>query len=360
MMGGYVKSRTVLTVTQDEHDRYATQPGLRYCPRRLEEVDVFAVIGEALIDMVQPEPGLMFEAQPGGGPLNIAIGLRRLGHETAFLGRLSTRALGDLVRAHVEGNGLALDTSVSTDSQTTLAFAALDEQGKASYDFYVQDTADWGWTDDELSVLPTGCRAVHTGSLAGFLRPGADAILRLWERRRSEGRLLLSFDPNVRPDLVGPRRDAVARVERLVAASHVVKASDDDVAWLYPERSAEDVLRRWATLGPELVVVTMGSSGCVGLRPSGSPLRASGVTVDVADTIGAGDAFASGLLSGLADSGGLAPGGVAGLDDVEVRSVLERAVLVSALTCRRSGADPPTREEYDQEMRRRDTETVGS
>jgi len=156
---------------------------------------VFAVIGEALIDMVQPEPGLMFEAQPGGGPLNIAVGLRRLGHETAFLGRVSTRPLGDLVRGHIEGNGLDIGTCVMTDDQTTLAFAALDEQGKASYDFYVQQTADWGWTDEELSALPDGCRAVHTGSLAGFLLPGADAILRLWQRCRARGERLLSLDP---------------------------------------------------------------------------------------------------------------------------------------------------------------------
>jgi len=219
---------------------------------------VFAVIGEALIDMVQPEPGLMFEAQPGGGPLNIAVGLRRLGHETAFLGRVSTRPLGDLVRGHIEGNGLDIGTCVMTDDQTTLAFAALDEQGKASYDFYVQQTADWGWTDEELSALPDGCRAVHTGSLAGFLLPGADAILRLWQRCRARGERLLSLDPNVRPDLVGPHQDAVARLERLVATSHVVKASDDDVAWLYPEQSLEEVLDHWAGLGPELVVITAG------------------------------------------------------------------------------------------------------
>jgi fructokinase len=312
---------------------------------------VFAVIGEALIDMVQPEPGLMFEAQPGGGPLNIAVGLRRLGHDTAFLGRVSTRALGDLVRDHIEGNGLDLRTCVSTDDQTTLAFAALDEEGKASYDFYVQQTADWGWTDEELAAVPSSCRAVHTGSLAAFLSPGADAIERLWEQRRAGGELLLSFDPNIRPALVGPRPTAVSRVERLVASSHVVKASDDDVAWLYPDRPFEQVLDHWATLGPELVVVTLGSSGCLARRPGEAPLRAAGRAVDVADTIGAGDAFASGLLSGLADRGGLAPGHVAALSDAEVTGVLERAVLVSSMTCRRSGADPPSREEYEQEVR---------
>jgi fructokinase len=312
---------------------------------------VFAVIGEALIDMVQPEPGPMFEARPGGSPLNIAVGLRRLGHETAFLGRVSTRPLGSVVRGHIDGNGLDLRSCVSTDDQTTLAFAALDEQGKASYDFYVQGTADWGWTDDELAAVPAGCRAVHTGSLAAFLLPGADAILRLWERCRAEGELLLSLDPNIRPALVGPRPAAVARVERLIAASHVVKASDDDVAWLYPDRPLEEVLDDWAALGPELVVLTSGSSGCVAQREGGTRLRAAGRVVEVADTIGAGDAFASGLLSGIADAGGLAPGAVRALTDADLTDVLDRAVLVSSMTCQRTGADPPSREEYEHEVR---------
>jgi fructokinase len=317
----------------------------------VQEVDVFAVIGEALIDMVQPEPGLRFEAQPGGGPLNIAIGLRRLGHDAAFVGRVSTRALGDLVRDHIAGNGLDLDTSVSTDDQTTLAFATLDEHGKASYDFYVEGTADWGWTAEELGILPATCKAVHTGSLASFLLPGGDAILRLWEQAQVDGDMLLSYDPNIRPALVGPRGEAVARVERFVAASHIVKASDEDAGWLYPDRSPDAVLRHWSSLGPELVVMTMGSAGCWALRQSGAQLlEVAGREVEVADTIGAGDAFASGLLSGIADAGGLGPGAVSELPDADVVGALERAVRVSAMTCRRAGADPPSRREYDEQV----------
>jgi fructokinase len=311
---------------------------------------VFAVIGEALIDMVQPRAGRDFEAQPGGGPLNIAIGLRRMGHPTTFLGRLSSGALGDLVRDHIESNDLDLDTCVTTGDLTTLAFASFDEERKASYEFYVSGTADWGWTDEELQVLPDDARAIHTGSLAGFLQPGADTILRLWERCRSDGDRLLSFDPNVRPDLVGPRADAVDRVERFVSASHVVKASDDDAGWLYPQWSVEEVLRHWVGLGPELVVVTRGTAGCLALRSDGDLLQATGLEVEVVDTIGAGDSFASGLLSGLADLGALAPGAVTKLPESDVAALLDKAVLISAMTCRRAGADPPDRREYDAEV----------
>jgi fructokinase len=311
---------------------------------------VFAVIGEALIDMVQPRPGRDFEAQPGGGPLNIAVGLRRMGHPTAFVGRVSTGALGALVREHIESNGLDLSTCVSTGDLTTLAFASLDEERKASYEFYVSGTADWGWTDEELKILPDDCQAIHTGSLAAFLQPGADAIVRLWERCRSHGDALLSFDPNVRPDLLGPRADALAAVERFVSASHLVKASDDDARWLYPDWSVEEVLRHWSGLGPELVVMTRGSDGCLALRAGGALLQADGHAVEVADTIGAGDAFVSGLLSGLADLGALGPAAVTKLSDAEVTALLDEAVLISAMTCRRAGADPPNRREYEAEV----------
>jgi fructokinase len=307
---------------------------------------MFAVIGEALLDMVQPTPKGPFVAQPGGGPLNIAVGLQRLGHPTAMMARVSTGPLGEIVRHHIVSNGLDLDACVLTDEQTTLAFASLDDQGRASYDFYVHGTADWGWSEAELGELPSGTRAAHTGSVAAFLAPGADALLAMWQRAHAGGQVLLSFDPNVRPALVGPREAAVSHVERFVAASHVVKASDEDLGWLYPDVSLDDAVGRWSTLGPQLVVMTRGAEGCVALTPSGATAERPGVQVDVADTIGAGDAFESGLLSAIADLDRLSPEAVAKLSDDDLAFVLERAITVSAMTCEKEGADPPTRAEY--------------
>jgi fructokinase len=308
---------------------------------------MFAVIGEALIDMVQPEPGLRFLAQPGGGPLNIAIGLQRLGHPTEMMARFSTGSLGGLVRHHAESNALGLSSSIWTHDPTTLAFATLDEEGRASYDFYTAGTADWGWTADELAVLPSATQALHTGSVAAFIEPGGRVLLDVWERERAAGDLLLSFDPNVRPALVGSREDAVRRVESFVAASHVVKASDADIGWLYPDDAPAEAVRRWSTLGPSLVVMTQGPDGCIGADDQGRSFDIPGVVVDVVDTIGAGDSFESGLLSGIADAGHLHPDRIANLSATAIEAVLERSVLVSSMTCQRSGADPPTRLEYD-------------
>lgn len=315
---------------------------------------MFAVIGEALLDMVQPSAGHTFVAKPGGGPLNIAVGLQRLGHETHFLARFSSGSLGGLVREHAEANGLNLDASVWTDQPTTLAFATLDAAGKASYDFYVDGTADWGWRDADLAALPPRARAAHTGSVAAFLSPGSDTLVRAWERERAAGRLLLSFDPNVRPALVGARESAVALAERFVAASHVVKASDEDLAWLYPEADPAEALRRWASLGPAAAVMTQGPDGCRAVTAAGDDVVVAGVAVDVVDTIGAGDAFESGLLSAIADADALDPGRVRELGPASWEQVLARAVVVSALTCGREGADPPTRAEYDAALRASD------
>ncbi len=309
---------------------------------------MFAVIGEALLDMVQPEPGGPFVAQPGGGPLNIAVGLRRLGHPTQMMARFSSGALGSMVRHHAEREHLDLDASVTTDEPTTLAFATLDERGRASYEFYVHGAADWGWTLDELAALPAGVRGVHTGSLAATMAPGSGVLVETWERLRGEGRMLLSFDPNVRPALLGAHDEAVDRVERFVSASHVVKASDEDLSWLYPGEPSTDVLDRWSTLGPQLVVITLGPRGCVACLRGGTPVEAAGRAVDVVDTIGAGDAFESGLLSAIARADRLSPDGLDELSAVDVLALIEHAIDISAFTCSRAGADPPTRADYDR------------
>ncbi len=312
---------------------------------------MFTVIGEALLDMVQPAPGATYEALPGGGPLNIAVGLHRLGHPTAMMARISSGALGERVRRYALDMDLDLSPSVTTDQHTTLAFASIDDAGRATYDFYTQDTADWSWTADELAALPPATRALHTGSLVTALPPGADRIVGWWKELAERGQVLLSFDPNIRPALAGPREEAVRRVESLVALSHVVKASDEDLGWLYPDADVEDAARRWAQLGPVLVVLTRGPDGCLGLTPSGIEVELPGHRVDVVDTIGAGDAFESGLLSGLADRERLSPSAIAELSAEDVSDVLARALLVSALTCERAGADPPTRAEYDDKAR---------
>jgi fructokinase len=306
---------------------------------------VFTVLGEALLDMVQPSPGDTYRALPAGGPLNIAVGLRRLGHPTAMMARFSAGSLSARIRRYAAANDLDLTASVRSDRPATLAFATLDELGRASYDFFVKDASDWGWTEAELAAVPAATQAIHTGSLACGIEPGAGRILDWWTTQAAHGRALLSFDPNIRPALAGPHESAVMRVEAFVAAAHVVKASDEDLGWLYPGLDPVDVVRRWATLGPSLTVLTRGPAGCLAVS-AGAEMALSAPDVAVVDTIGAGDAFQAGLLSGLADVGRLEPDRLASITAPEVRRVLTRALDVAGCTCGRAGADPPTRDEY--------------
>jgi fructokinase len=305
------------------------------------------VIGEALVDLVyQPGeaggtdryPADHYVAHPGGSPFNVAIGLARLGQPARLVARLADDTFGRQLRAHAISNGVDLSLAVAAAEQATLAVVGLDAARNASYDFYRTGTADWQWTDAELARIPAETDWVHAGSLASWIEPGALAI----ERRLADlaGSTVVSYDPNIRPALLGDHAAAVARIERLVGLSRVVKASAEDLAWLYPGRELADLLRQWQALGPAVVVVTDGGRGAWAIGSDREPFRLSSPPVTVVDTVGAGDAFMAGLIDALARSGLVAgnrrPAGEA------LRPAVERAALVAALTVARAGANPPT------------------
>ncbi|WP_431882754.1 carbohydrate kinase family protein [Micromonospora gifhornensis] len=293
------------------------------------------VLGEAVVDLVQGPDG-RFTAHPGGSPLNVAVGLARLGVPATLLARFSTSRFGRILRAHADANGVDLRHAVDTDDPATLAIASLDDDGVATYDFYVDGTADWQWRDDELSPALTSRGILHTGSLAVFRSPGADRVADALRTARAE-RALISIDPNIRPGLLGTPAQARARVEELIRLAHLVKASEEDVAWLYPGRPVEDVLRHWRDLGAALTVVTLGAGGALALSGTRT-FRQPAPAVEVVDTIGAGDAFTAGLLAALSRA-------ASGWPNEEIAAALRYAVEVAAVTCTRAGADPPYRHE---------------
>ncbi|HEX2903915.1 MAG TPA: carbohydrate kinase [Jatrophihabitans sp.] len=299
------------------------------------------VIGEALIDLVyqQSEPGGAdsYLAHPGGSPFNVAIGLARLGQPARLLARLSGDAFGRQLRAHAERNQLDLSLAVAAPEAATLAVVSLDDQRNATYDFYRTGTADWQWTAAELARVPSDADWVHTGSLASWIEPGATAIA---NRLAELSGPVISFDPNIRPALLGDRATATQHIERLVRLATVVKASAEDVEWLYPNRDVASTLRRWHELGPAVVVITDGGAGAQAIGADAQPFAVPGRTVRVVDTVGAGDAFMAGLINALQRSALLERGGrPAG---AQLRPVIEEAILVAALTVARAGANPPT------------------
>ncbi len=185
--------------------------------------------------------------------------------------------------------------------------------------------------------------------MATALAPGKRSVVELVERERARGRVTISYDPNVRPALLGEPARARPEIERLVALSDVVKVSDEDLRWLYPDRSNEEVARDWLASGPAVVVVTRGGAGVYAVAGE-VELRRGAVPIDLVDTVGAGDSFTSGLLDGLhrADLIGAARrDALAAIDAATLDSVVEEAALIAAITCSRPGADPPTRAELD-------------
>jgi fructokinase len=308
------------------------------------------VVGEALIDLVPAGDGRLFEAAPGGSPANVAVGLARLGVPVYLGARIADDLLGRRVRAHLVANGVDLSFAVRAQEPTSLAIVAVGPNGGPEYDFRVAGTADWQWTDAELSALPADdTLAIHTGSLAATMFPGADPLARLAER--AAARVTVSYDPNCRPLLMGNVDAARARIERLIAHADLVKASAEDLAWLYPGRAPADVAERWLGFGPALTAITLGADGVVAVGAGAGRVRRPGLPVEVVDTVGAGDAFTGAMLQGLHDRdllGAARRQTLRGLPAATLAEVLDRAVRAAALTCTRRGADPPTLTELEE------------
>ncbi|MCX3063034.1 carbohydrate kinase family protein [Streptomyces beihaiensis] len=300
------------------------------------------VIGEALIDLVQLDAPGDYRARPGGSPFNVAVGLARLDHRTRLMARLADNAFGRLLRDHAAAERVDLACSPRATEPTTLAVVSMDAQGRASYDFYQDGTSDWQWTGTETARVPDDTAVLHFGSVASWTRPGSEHIHRAAERLGARGTALISYDPNVRPALLGdPERGRYA-VERSVGVAHIVKASREDVEWLYPGTPIEEVATRWLELGPLLVVITDGPDGAHAFHTGAGRVSRPGRTVTVVDTVGAGDAFTSGLLSALLRRGRHTARALADAPAAVLAAAVDDAVLVSALTCERMGADPPT------------------
>lgn len=298
------------------------------------------VVGEALIDIVRPVHGSEAE-HVGGSPLNVAIGLARLRHPTRLAAYLADDEHGRQIRQHLAADDVALVEGSISAPRTPTAIATLDETGSATYEF------DLSW--DLPYPLPTDVGHVHTGSIAAALQPGAEKVTEAMLAARAHA--TVSFDPNPRPTLIGPAHDMRAQLEQLIGYSDVVKASDEDIAWLYGAGvDPAEVLALWGKLGASLVVMTRGGDGALmHVTATGETESVAGRSVSVVDTVGAGDSFQSGLLSGLLDAGLLgstaARRRLRAATLAELRPSVDRAIETSAITVSRAGANPPTRDE---------------
>jgi len=297
------------------------------------------VIGEALIDIVERD-GQVTGEHVGGSPLNVAVGLARLNRGVDFLTHIGDDAHGRRIVEYVESSGVQLVSGSMSADHTPTAVATLDESGSAQYTFDI----DW-----QLAGTPevTPPLVAHTGSIAAWLEPGCRATAALLDTYHPSA--TITFDPNVRPALIEDGDATRGRIDRLLEKCDVVKASDEDMRWIDPNRSAKQIARTWLSLGPSIVAVTMGDRGAFAMCEAGTA-RIAALPVDVVDTVGAGDAFMTGLIDALWELNLL---GAARRPDLRaigldaLNSVVQTAALSSALTVSRAGADLPDRATRD-------------
>lgn len=290
------------------------------------------VVGEALVDVVVSPRGSV--EHPGGSPANVAYGLGRLGAATALLTSIGDDYHGAAIEQHLRSAGVALLPGSKGPGRTATATATLASDGSAHYDFDIR----WDLPRIAPATLP---KVLHTGSIATFLAPGAAAVRELLEQ--SHQRCMVTYDPNIRPALLGSHFEARTTFEELVPFTEVVKLSDEDAQWLYPRLTLEDVAQRILGLGPGLVALTRGAEGSL-LTTAGARVAVPPVTADVVDTIGAGDSYMSALIYGLLMRGadGLAPSVLESLGRLASRA--------ATITVSRPGANPPTSEELQAEL----------
>jgi fructokinase len=281
-----------------------------------------------------PDAGGQRQPMVGGGPANTAKAIARLGYSTYFVGGISTDGYGRMIEAELRDSGVDLSLVVRRDLPTALAIASIDDNGLARYEFELEGSASFAF---DQSWLPQDePDVIHIGSVATLLEPGASELLH-WLSEKSAP---IVFDPNVRPSIQGDQGLYRAAVERWLDYATVVKMSEDDFRWLYSE-SEEELVRSWIGRGVSIVIVTRAEKG-LSAYSADFEISVDAVSVEVVDTVGAGDTIGAVVVEGLLQYG------LPGLNMQTLSIVLSRAAKAASITCSRAGANPPWLEELDR------------
>lgn len=300
------------------------------------------VCGEVLIDLLPGNPERL--AVVGGGPANTARALARLGHEVEFIDGISTDAYGKSARAELLRDGVGLDLALTSDLPTCTATVSLIADGSASYEFLINGTAtfafDNSWLPDPERYKP---EVLQIGTLVTIIEPGA-SVLYDWAVKVSEFAPIV-FDPNIRPSVMPDLIKYRDEVEKWLKISSVVKFSEDDIAALYPNGNPIDIAKACLEKGVQLVVITRGANGLVGVTVDGV-VEVPGIKVVVFDTVGAGDTVGAVIVEAVIQIG------ILNLTASKLRDVLLRAAVAAAITCSRAGAQPPRAFELTEALER--------
>ena len=312
---------------------------------------MYLVCGEALFDFFSENDAsgraseVNFKAVAGGSPFNVAVGLRRLGVDSALLAGLSTDYLGRRLLQVLQDEGVRLDYLLDFAAPTTLAMVAVGVNGSPQYSFRGEGCADRQLKPEHLPTLGSDVRGLHIGSFSLVVQPIADTLLALV--RRESGKRLISLDPNVR---LNPQPDIDlwrARIATLVELADLIKVSDEDLHLLYPGQDPTQVIEGWLQHRCQLVFLTRGGEGASVFSRAHGSWSAPAHTVKIADTVGAGDTFQAALITWLTERQLDSVEGVKQLSREQIDSMLAFAVQAAALTCSKTGPDMPYRRQLE-------------
>ncbi len=308
---------------------------------------MYLVCGEALFDFFSEEDAsgqaskVNYKAIAGGSPFNVAVGLRRLGIDSALFGGLSNDFLGQRLLHVLKDEGVSEQFLVEFPAPTTLAMVAVGANGSPQYSFRGEGCADRQLRVVHLPTLGHEIRGLHIGSFSLVVQPVGDTLLNLV--KRESGKRLISLDPNVR---LNPQPDIQLwrdRVGELVKHADLIKVSDEDLHLLYPDQSPESVLQGWLQHRCHLVFLTRGGDGATVFSRQHGSWSAPAVKVVMADTVGAGDTFQAALIAWLTEQQLDSVEGLQQLSREQIDSMLDFAIRAAALTCSKTGPDLPYR-----------------
>jgi len=304
------------------------------------------VIGEALVDVVHGINGEIKNI-PGGSPANTAVALARLGTKTYMKARTSTDQFGTEIRNYLTSQNINLDYSLIVKNPSSVVNALIQKDGSAKYEANLRGAADYGWTFEELNqVIDPDIQIVQLGSLTSYIEPGATNIEKWFSQLRQSNKYLLTFDPNIRHPLDGENEvDVRSRAKKLASLSHVVKASDEDLNWIFSNNNPQDSAINIIESGASLVVVTLGKKGAFAVNKKLEIVEVKANEIAVIDTIGAGDTFAAALITQLLENSLINKNALDNLSSDDLTEILTNCSAVSAITCSRQGANPPHRHE---------------
>ena len=294
-------------------------------------------VGEVLIDLIPASAGAERIPVVGGGPANTAKALARLGFDSYFIDGISDDEYGNMCRKELLADGVNLSHAPTIKKPTALAIVSLNEAGSASYEFKLDETATFDFNNSWLPDPSNPPAVLHVGTLGTIVEPGASVLFE-WAQNVDAP---IVYDPNIRSSVISDREKYLSSVVKWSALSAVVKMSDDDAKWLFPDKSLADIAKTFLAMGVQLVVITLGADGMSGYTNRGQ-VRVPGIKVSVVDTVGAGDTVGAILVEAICAFG------INNLQGEQLESTLKRAAQAAAITCSRAGAKPPLKAELEE------------